>query len=455
MRTNKQNLLIDCCIFLEREGIKGSDHKKAAEAFIQAIKDRKVNAYAFYEDMINCLSWFPESRKSQLSDELDGLISYINVKEYCQKNHEFLQNYQIQCDSLKLNNSLNTCLLASLIAYNQTSISYKENLPPNLDCLVTSDPQKNYINQNCDIEIKSVARILEEISDNSNLDERKDRLKKQLSIDRQNFLHSAEIVAAIRAHENAREDSLIKCRYSAVLAGGHAMSYVETKDLDEKRPYVAVRTRYVDDWLKSLPKVEQVLILGCGMDTRAFRLEFPSGTVIFEVDQKELLNLKNKRLNKIKAQSKFKRKVIPADLTDRNWTQSLLENDFDPSKSTAIILEGVQMYLTEKQLKSILETVAEITIDKSFLFIDVINQYALHNSLKDREWKSGFDSPEELFPNTKWNIKVTQPGEKDASYGRYLGELKPRNINVNVNRAFFCVAEKISKHCILRERVGV
>ena len=59
-------------------------------------------------------------------------------------------------------------------------------------------------------------------------------------------------------------------------------------------PYLAIRTRYFDDILLAAVRggSTQVVILAAGMDARAFRLDLPEGTVVYEVERAEVLTYK-------------------------------------------------------------------------------------------------------------------------------------------------------------------
>ncbi|GAA3048961.1 hypothetical protein GCM10020000_31750 [Streptomyces olivoverticillatus] len=104
---------------------------------------------------------------------------------------------------------------------------------------------------------------------------------------------TARLTAALRARESARPDRLFDDPLAASLAGdtGRAL-------LDEfgDVPAIAVRTRFYDDALTRLCTADdgprQLVLVAAGMDSRAYRLDLPVGTTVFELDRPELLAVK-------------------------------------------------------------------------------------------------------------------------------------------------------------------
>src|SRR4051812_4573697 len=108
---------------------------------------------------------------------------------------------------------------------------------------------------------------------------------------------TARMTAAARARETARPDCLIKDEFAAVLAGSEGFAFLDRNDevLGGPRPTYAVRTHFHDEHLLSATKklaIRQVVLLAAGLDTRAFRLEWPLGVDLYELDQPEVLAYK-------------------------------------------------------------------------------------------------------------------------------------------------------------------
>ena len=100
--------------------------------------------------------------------------------------------------------------------------------------------------------------------------------------------------AAVRARESRREDRLFHDPWAEALAGEQGASWIVQRPEDSTIT-MALRTRYFDDFLEkisSLDEIRQVVLLAAGFDTRAFRLKWPAGVCIFEMDQPSVMDYK-------------------------------------------------------------------------------------------------------------------------------------------------------------------
>ena len=90
--------------------------------------------------------------------------------------------------------------------------------------------------------------------------------------------------------------------------------------------------------------VRQVVILAAGLDSRAYRLDWPAATTIFELDRPQVLDFKREVLTGHGAQPSAERREIAIDLRE-DWPQALRDSGFDPAKPSAWIAEGLLIYL--------------------------------------------------------------------------------------------------------------
>ncbi|MGA7463727.1 SAM-dependent methyltransferase [Mycobacterium sp.] len=109
---------------------------------------------------------------------------------------------------------------------------------------------------------------------------------------------------------------------------------------------MAVRTRFFDNFFADAAAagVRQAVILAAGLDTRAYRLTWPSGTVVYEVDQPQVIEFKTRTLADLGATPAAERKTVAVDLRD-DWPGALRDNGFDSERPTAWIAEGLLGYL--------------------------------------------------------------------------------------------------------------
>jgi methyltransferase (TIGR00027 family) len=126
--------------------------------------------------------------------------------------------------------------------------------------------------------------------------------------------------------------------------------------------FQGARTRYFDEYFRRAAEagVRQVVILAAGLDSRAYRLPWPDGTTIFELDRPQVLDFKRDVLADQGVQPRAERREIAVDLRE-DWPQALRDNGFDADKPSAWIAEGLLIYLpaaAEEQLFTGIHTLA-------------------------------------------------------------------------------------------------
>lgn len=170
---------------------------------------------------------------------------------------------------------------------------------------------------------------------------------------------TALFVAAARALEAQSPDPLAVDPYAAVFCravGGRWADLVSGKDTDSKLAtadfgthfvaFQAARTRYFDDYFTraAAAGVRQVVMLAAGLDSRAYRLPWPDGTVVYELDQPRVLEFKGEVLDAHGAVPAARRVEVPVDLR-ADWPAVLRDAGFDPAAPAAFIAEGLLIYL--------------------------------------------------------------------------------------------------------------
>jgi methyltransferase (TIGR00027 family) len=113
-----------------------------------------------------------------------------------------------------------------------------------------------------------------------------------------------------------------------------------------RREQITVRTRFFDDFFTGATAdgVRQAVILASGLDTRAYRLPWPDGTVVYEIDQPQVIAFKSETLAGIGAEPTATRRAIAIDLRD-DWPAALRDGGFDVTRPTAWSAEGLLPYL--------------------------------------------------------------------------------------------------------------
>lgn len=170
---------------------------------------------------------------------------------------------------------------------------------------------------------------------------------------------TALFVATARALEAQKPDPLAVDPFAAVFCravGGSAAEVLDGNKPDHqlKTPdfgehfvnFQGARTRYFDDYFRQAAEagVRQIVLLAAGLDSRAYRLPWPDGTTIFELDQPRVLDFKREVLAEQGATPDAERREVAVDLRE-DWPQALRDSGFDETQPSAWIAEGLLIYL--------------------------------------------------------------------------------------------------------------
>ncbi|MFJ6435376.1 class I SAM-dependent methyltransferase [Streptomyces sp. NPDC091416] len=191
---------------------------------------------------------------------------------------------------------------------------------------------------------------------------------------------TALLVAAARAIETRRPDSLAQDVYAehfvraAPACADWPVSIQQVPDGDGNplwgrfARYFGLRTGVLDDFLQRSAGtgVRQVVLLGAGLDTRAFRLDLPSDCVVFEIDRAGVLAFKQQVLTDLSAAPRAKRVQVPVDLRD-DWATALTSAGFDPAAPSCWLAEGLLFYLPGPAETYLIDTVDRLTTGGSAL----------------------------------------------------------------------------------------
>jgi len=260
---------------------------------------------------------------------------------------------------------------------------------------------------------------------------------------------TARMTAAARARESRRPDRLFDDPWATALAGSEgvalmneleAMAAPPGKEAAPDNPYIAIRTRYFDDFLLAAVRdaaIRQVVVLAAGLDSRAFRLDWPAETRCFELDRADVLHAKDELLEAAGAVPRCARHVIGADLTG-DWSEMLLAGGFDVGAASVWLVEGLTPYLEEGAVRALLGRCGDLAVPGSRLGIDLAGRGIFDSpwTVNYRQalerigapWRFGTDEPEALLASAGWDAVVVRPGEPAATFGRWPYPVPPRGI---------------------------
>jgi len=254
--------------------------------------------------------------------------------------------------------------------------------------------------------------------------------------------NTARWVAAVRAEEAGRPDRLFHDPLARALAGeeGFAMreaSLAAGGPQADPGPYIVIRTRFFDDFVAGAAAegVRQFVTVAAGMDARAFRLPWPDGTTLYEVDRPEVLALKGEILARERVEPACVRVPVGGDL-EGEWVAPLQEAGFAPGQRSCWLAEGLTPYLTEAAVRGLLSALSSVATAGSRLGIDFVGASFFsspftRDSLKmmaerGMGWHFGTDEPEALLDEYGWRAEAIQPGEEGAHFGRWPYPPLPR-----------------------------
>ncbi|MFN8087456.1 MAG: class I SAM-dependent methyltransferase [Mycobacterium sp.] len=205
---------------------------------------------------------------------------------------------------------------------------------------------------------------------------------------------TAVMVAAARASETESPDPLIRDPFARILVDGAGTGMWEaflddslTDRMAEADPeatavltnmlnYQAVRTHFFDAYFRGASDagIRQIVILASGLDSRAYRLEWPAGTRVYEIDQPKVLEYKAETLARHGAQPSADRLEVPIDLR-QDWPAALKAQGFDPSQPTAWLAEGLLMYLPADAQDRLFELITKLSAPGSRVSAEAVGHH--------------------------------------------------------------------------------
>ena len=129
---------------------------------------------------------------------------------------------------------------------------------------------------------------------------------------------------------------------------------------------MAVRTKYFDEYFISATNdgVRQAVILASGLDSRAYRLPWPAGTVVYELDQPQVIDFKTTTLAGIGAEPTATRRTVPIDLR-QDWPTALKAAGLDVTAPTAWLAEGLLIYLPPEAQDRLFDNITDLSVPGS------------------------------------------------------------------------------------------
>jgi methyltransferase (TIGR00027 family) len=240
--------------------------------------------------------------------------------------------------------------------------------------------------------------------------------------------------AAARALESKRRDRLFDDPWAELLLGrqSEALLSDQTVAPDVLAAYelYAVVTRFFDDFLLHTATdcaVRQVVLVASGLDTRAFRLAWPPGTHVFELEQPHVLTYQDMWLAHAGVSPTCVRHAVGADL-NRCWDRTLCAAGFDALRPSVWLLEGFLYFVAEPAVLRLLARITALAAHDSWMGLDIVNRAILVSpatrhwsermAAAEMPWLFSCDEPEAFLQRFGWRARAVEPGMGQADFGR-------------------------------------
>jgi methyltransferase (TIGR00027 family) len=191
------------------------------------------------------------------------------------------------------------------------------------------------------------------------------------------------LTAYARAQETRRPDPLFSDELAGRFVSAYAGDFGQGNALPDLGPandrgssplwngfsfYLAMRTPFFDEGiLRAAPRTPQVVVLGAGLDSRAFRLGLGRETTVFEIDRAPVQKFKSDVLDQVGAEPTCVRRTIAADMVTDDLADALIDAGFDEQKPTCWVAEGLFVYLTSAECDDLLAAIESLSASGSTL----------------------------------------------------------------------------------------
>ena len=265
---------------------------------------------------------------------------------------------------------------------------------------------------------------------------------------------TATMVATARALASKEPNAIISDPFAAPLVkavGIDALSQLVDGDVarvktDEDaelslQPVIdafAVRTRFYDEFFTTAAEegIRQSVIVASGLDSRAYRLPWPAGSVVYEIDLPAVLEFKTRTLSALGAKSTATRRPVAVDLRE-DWPTVLRDNGFDENQPTAWSVEGLLMYLPTDAQDRLFDNITALSAPDSRLATEFAPDAAAafdQRKAFDRKWRArGFsvDTTQLVYQDQRgpvsdyltacgWRVSEQRRGDLFEAYGLTL-----------------------------------
>jgi len=219
---------------------------------------------------------------------------------------------------------------------------------------------------------------------------------------------TAVMVAMARAAETSSDHPLIRDEYAEPLVSTPALAEVreriaslwrtpdEAQDpaaglampFQQMVDYQAVRTHFFDEYFAAAAEagIRQHVILAAGLDSRAYRLNWPAGTVVYEIDLPAVLEYKSTTLDAVGAAPATTRREVAVDLRG-DWPAALRAAGFDPAVRSAWVAEGLLPFLPGQAQEAMFSAIDGLSAAGSRIAVEVFGGDEASRQEVEEQWR--------------------------------------------------------------------
>ncbi len=267
----------------------------------------------------------------------------------------------------------------------------------------------------------------------------------------------AEVVALIRAEESEKpaEDRICYDPYAICFVSPEVREFMarnpakykaQREQVENNLPgysnSIVARVRYFDDIVKLSAQdgLEQLVIMGAGYDTRAYRIGELKNVHVFEIDHPDTIKVKKDKINEIFGFIPAHVTYVPADLEVEKLDQRLAESGYDKTKKTLFVMEGLIYYLPPEAADDLLSFIVHSSGKESAVIFDygrVKLDTTIHKGKRGYDFakqrgepvKSSINEPIEKFLSERGFYKIDNMDSKDYKKAYFYGKNGDREVN--------------------------